>query len=372
MANLKLTASSAVQKWSKDFFQEYVRESGLKSLMGTDDSAVIKLFPDLKAGNSCLVHVPHIARLRAAGVTGATALMGNEEALANYSYAVKATVSRHAVNVLVSEQIQTEMDLLAAAKGGLKLWSSDKLRTDLLNCLQTATVAGSANADGTPGEDSQVSINTASATALNNWITTNADRVLFGAAKNNNTGTFSTSIANVDVAADRPTASTVLLLKRMARQAGVTSGHNHIRPVRIEDGREYFYYLVGSNGFRDIANDSAMQQANRDARPRDVNENPIFQDGDMIYNGVIIREIPELADLTATGAAGVALNTGFLVGAGAISMGYAQMDKPISQEYDYGFQQGVGVQFVRGQGKTSFNGVDYGVITHIHASQADS
>lgn len=45
-----------------------------------------------------------------------------------------------------------------------------------------------------------------------------------------------------------------------------------------------------------------MQTANREAPPRDVDSNPIFQDGDLIYDGVVVREIPEIAGFNNTAA----------------------------------------------------------------------
>ena len=53
--------------------------------------------------------------------------------------------------------------------------------------------------------------------------------------------------------------------------------------------------------FRDFSQDSAVQQANRDARVRGVETNPLFTGGELVLDGVIVREIPEMGlPVTAT------------------------------------------------------------------------
>ena len=61
----------------------------------------------------------------------------------------------------------------------------------------------------------------------------------------------------------------------------------HIRPFKIDDGREFFVMFIGSRAMRDLTQDATMINANRDARAREsggMNSNPLFQDGDLIYN----------------------------------------------------------------------------------------
>jgi hypothetical protein len=79
------------------------------------------------------------------------------------------------------------------------------------------------------------------------------------------------------------------LMKRLAKLADP-----HVRPFKSSVGQEYFVAFHGSRTFRDLKADSTIATANRDARPRDVEANPIFQDGDLIYDGVIHREVPEI------------------------------------------------------------------------------
>lgn len=124
-----------------------------------------------------------------------------------------------------------------------------------------------------------------------------------------------------------------------------------------------------------------MQQANRDARARGVFDNPIFVGGELVWDGVIIREIPEIASLGAVGAGGtVTVSPSYLCGAQALGVGYAQRSKTTTEVRDYGFVHGVAVQEMRGIQKLTFGTTtndtddlkDHGVVTGYFAAVADA
>jgi hypothetical protein len=83
-----------------------------------------------------------------------------------------------------------------------------------------------------------------------------------------------------------------------------------VRPRSVwKTVREYFVMFAGARSFRDLKNDSVMINANRDARAREgggMNSNPLFQDGDLIYDGVIVRQIEEISTLITTSSTFVA------------------------------------------------------------------
>ncbi|MET0651196.1 MAG: DUF4043 family protein, partial [Hyphomicrobiaceae bacterium] len=186
--------------------------------------------------------------------------------------------------------------------------------------------------------------------------------------------------------------ATVLLAKRMARRA--VPG---ISPYRESEtkGREYFVLFAGQNAFRDFSADPAVREANLYARPREgngVESNPLFQDGDLIYRGVIVREVPEIDDfctLVNAGAAGGSGGTNvdvcpaFLCGQNAVAVGWGQMPKPTERkEDDYGFLIGRGVESVYGVGKVftrrdtdataaTAQLVQWGMLTMFVASEPD-
>ena len=121
-----------------------------------------------------------------------------------------------------------------------------------------------------------------------------------------------------------------------------------------------------------------MVASNREARPRDVERNPIFQDGDLIYDGVIIREIPEIPATGTVGAESARVEPVYLCGAQALGVAWGQEPKRITDDFDYGHQKGVGTVEARGIEKMRFPTggssalVDHGMVTGYVAAAADA
>lgn len=367
MADFKLANPSIVEKFSTDFTREYVRASGYLPYMGTGEGNIIRWRNDL-VGKGSIVHVPFVARLKGTGVTGAATLKGQEENLANYSVQVKTTLWRHGVIVTEDQEYLSEIDFLNAAKPALRDLAAEKLRDDITAEMDKIVVLGTV-VDSTPGEDVLKTYANASAGERNAFITLNADRVLFGASKSNNTNTMSTSLANVDSTTDKMSAGIVRLAKSMAKTAGTSAG-TRIRPYKTEDGREYFVLFVDSNGFRDLEADTTIAQANRDARERGLN-NPIFQSGDLLWNGVIIREIVEKTAIAGVGASSINVGTAHLCGLDALVGAYTQKPAFKVDVDDYDHRNGVAIREIRGLAKTSQGGYQ-NMVTIYHASVADA
>ena len=129
-----------------------------------------------------------------------------------------------------------------------------------------------------------------------------------------------------------------------------------------------------------------MINANTQARPREgdgLDKNPLFQDGDLLYNGVIAREIPEMdirlpVFYQTAGAAGIQTSPVFMCGQSAMAWCWGRMPTPtFLKEDDYQFYRGVGVMMAYGLGKIAKknpagNFKDWGVFSAFFASQADT
>lgn len=379
MAEVVLASASEKQVWINKFTTEYVRESGLKPYMSTSQDAIIRVVNDLKGQGAAYVNFPLITRLKGRGVRGAEVLKGNEDDLGNYNDQVFANWIRNAVKIPKSTSYRTEIDLMDAARAQLRTWDAEVLRDDVLDAMAAVIIPGAPDAQGIAGTDSQINYNLASAGQRNTYLQNNSDRILFGnSLANGNSGVFATALANVDSVNDKLTASVVLLAKRIARRAGTTTNSINIRPFKSDmtAGREWFVLFTNSYAFRDLAADSVIIQANTQARSREgdgMERNPLFQDGDLIYNGVIIREIPELPVLTGVGAAGIDVGASFLMGQGAVNVAYVQ-DPDVGQDKteDYNFRPAVYIEECRGVKKASFQGRNYGVVTLYNAAVADA
>lgn len=363
MTATTLATASQVQKWNADFFAEYVRDSGFRPYMATGPNSVINVKYELTSGGKT-INIPLITRLTGNGVTGSTALEGAEEALGNYNHPISISWLRNAVLLTKDQESYTEMDLRRAARDMLQAWAMDKLRTDIIAALSSIWASSAAVAYGS-----------ATAAQRDAWVDRNVDRVMFGQTNSNlstsapaggATYDHSASLANI-ASSETLTASLVTALKRKAKNAS-----RHIRPMKITGGREYFVLFVNSLAMRDLKVDSTMATANREARERGVDSNPIFQDGDLIYDGVIIREIPEIAVLTGVGGSSADVSPIYLCGAQALGIAWGQEPASTTDVRDYGFYRGVGIDEARGVSKLVFNDVDNGVVTGFVATAADA
>jgi N4-gp56 family major capsid protein len=367
MAEVALASASEKQVWLKNYFAEYVRASGFKPYMGRSDGSIIIAKYELQEEAGKTINIPLVTRLTSDGVTGSTTLDGNEEELGNYNCPISIDWRRNAVRVPKSTSYKTEIDLFGAAKTMLKQWEAEKLRNDIITAM-LSLVTDTAGAT--------VTMSASTAANRNAFNAANSDRLLFGKLKSNYSATWATAVGNLDTTDDKATVAAMSLMKRIAKSADP-----HIRPFNTEDGREYFVAFHGGRTFRDLKADTTMTQANREARARDVGQNPIFQDGDLIYDGIIHREVPEIDDIAsggtysmdAIGASTADVRPVFLCGQQAVGIAWGQepmMKTDLTK--DYSFRPGVAIEELLAVKKLNFNGKQHGMVTGFFCAAADS
>jgi N4-gp56 family major capsid protein len=352
--------------WDSDFFTEYVRKNQFARYMGTTMGAMIQVREDLtrKAGDT--VVFPTVRRLVGAGVSGNTVLEGNEEILNARSLNLVVSAFRHAVAVSDWDEQKSVIDLREAAREALMVWELEKMRNDIITSLEAITA------------DNNVQVSYAAATAgqRNTWMVNNADRVLFGASKSNAvSGVMATALLTVDNTADKMTAAIVTLAKRIARTASP-----RIRPISVNDDEEWFVMFMPSLPFRDLMQDPVIINTLQYAWDRG-RDNPLFTAGDILYNGVIIREVPEMPVIAGAGTGGIDVAMSALCGAQALGVAWAQRMKSTTNTRDYNFMHGVGIQEMRGIGKLRFGTdptvdttkpVDAGIVSVFTSAVADA
>lgn len=369
MAEVALASASEKQVFLKQYFGEYVRESGFKPYMGKAPTSIIVVKHELQEEAGKTINIPLIMRLSGDGVSGSATLDGAEEELGNYNCGLSVDWRRNGVRVPKSTSYKTEIDLFSAAKDMLRTWEAEKLRDDVIQALGSVISSG----------DTTVNLEDSDATARNAWAAANSDRLLFGASVSNYSATFATALGNLDTTNDKCTASAMKLAKRIAKAA-----NPKIRPFKTKNGREYFVAFHGARTFRDLGEDAVITAANREARAREgdgIEQNPLFQDGDLIYNGVIHREIPEIDDifsagtynLNGAGASSADVRPVFVCGAQAVGVAWGQ-EPTMRQDLtkDYGFRPGVAVEELLRVKKLAYNGKQHGVVTAFFAAAADS
>lgn len=356
MADTTVATASVLQKWERQYFKEFVRDSGFSPYMGTSPMKPFVVKRDLIEGGQ-VINIPLVSALSGAG-KGTGTLVGNEESLANYSYSVKPYWHRHAVLVDKNQEQISSFDIKSAARDMLKVWEMDQLRDGICDALSAvAETAGDYNA--TDGHPKQTFLRDATTTQKNTWAAANQYRVLFGNTESNYSATFATGLATVG-SGDEFGLEEVSLMKKIARVRAAS--RPSVRPIREgESGREFFVIFTGSGNFGKLK--TAMATANLDGRPRDVGSNPFFQDGDLVYDGVTIREIPEILSGTS---AGLSANQepAYLCGAQALGIAWGQLPRATERkEDDYGFKFGKGTESLWAAEKLIYNGLDHGLVT---------
>ena len=388
MAEVVLATALQKQTWSTEVTREYVRESGLLPYMGTEDTSIIRIRNEFKDKSGDTINFPLVARIKGRGVRGSEVLKGNEVDLGLYNTAISVDWLRQGVKIPKSTSFRTAVDIWGLTKPQLRTWSAETIRDDVIQGFAQVILPGTLDAQGLPGTDSAVNYAFSTAGQRNTYLVNNSDRIVFGNARANiSSGNWATSLGNVSVASGQSSAAHVRLLKTIAKQAGrnvpvgsTTQTTFNVTPFKSDmtAGREWFVYFVGTREFGLLSQDTTIVAYNTNARPREgdaMERNPLFQDGDLMYNGVLIREMPELDDLIQVGAGsgGADLAFGFLCGQSAVAVGYGQTPRIHEDlDEDYKFRPGMAIEELRGVKKTSFAGVQYGIVTSVTAVPAQA
>lgn len=377
MANTTVAAELVAKKFLSEFYSEFVRENLFSPYMKGNSSmkrssAVIVV----KEEGLKKIEIPLVTKLKGDGVTGSNTLRGNGERISNYGQTFTPTHKRHAVEFDEEELEKPAIDLMRAARPLLMDWAMELVRDEIIEGFGAID-------NGT----TYANYGSATAGAMDTWNTNNNTRILYGKTKSNNTsGNHTTSLGTIDTTNDKLTPEMVSLAKRMAKQTDPA-----MRPLKVtgEGAGEWFVLFCDPFSFRDLKTNSTMTQANREARVRNM-DNPLWTDGDLLWDGVIIREIPEIADfidgtsgsnglwgglatadgLNTAGASATRVSVNFLCGQQA--EGFALAKRPriiVDRLFDYEFQPGVAVQLKHDIKKTMFNSKQHGVFT-IFASAA--
>jgi hypothetical protein len=387
---MALTTTAANNKlivFRKEIYREYVRENLFSPYMGTSINSIIRVITDLDKGGKQggeQINIPLRARLNSQGV-GVGTLRGNEEQLDNQGTRFWIDWSRNAVTINNADEQKSSIDIFAEAKPALVDWGQEKQRDEICDGLYSVpSQAAPAGLGSFFGQRvNGILFDAATAAQRNTWLTDNADRVLIGNGNTANmvAGNFAASMANITSAMTLSGA----LINRMKRSA--KKANPRIRPFKLkENGTEWFVLFVGQEQFRDAQNDNDIKTANQNSRAREQQgylKNPIFVDGDLLYNGVIIREIPELSlrlpvFYQNAGSGAIQVAPAHLCGQGAVAWCWGKMPTPtFLKEDDYQFLRGAGIKMAYGVGKiaklnAAGNFKDWGVYTGFFAAVADN
>ena len=387
MAETALASAHYVQKYSADTFMEFQRESGFLPVTGEGANNVIVSRKELVSGGQT-INIPFFPDLTADGVSGNAVLEGNEEAASASNEQVTVHYLRHATKFSENDTSFVNFDLYKASKTLIKNWGRNKVRSRVIDQLYAVRASGTgdnlyygkvtssstgpvitaANSAGAVVSIDGASVTTASEANKDTWATNNADRIVAGALASNVGTDHSTMLATLDTTDDTPRAAIIDLARSKAKLSSP-----RIHPYMVDgDSNEWYILYVGTRVFRYLEQDPTILQADRESRARDagaLKSNPLFTGGELIYRGVMIKEIPEMPVISGVGASSADVGVGFLVGRQALAWGLGQEMTVIEDDFDYKFRKGLGIKLLDAYKKIHFGGatgttpVQNGVVT---------
>jgi len=389
MSLSSISAGNRVTDFQAKVNRVYVRDGRFGPYIGATENAIIQTNKNIRRKS-----IPLIGKLSSAGVRGSTSLVGNEESLSNFDFTFEPTHLRNGVLIDNEEKEKSEFDLYQEARPALQNWIMELKRDQIIQAMGAIQADGVyRNYGGTEASGAKGSA-AASAANFDTWQAANTDRILYGIARSNTTsGDHTTSLATIDTTNDKMSALMVSQLKRMAMQANPL-----IRPVMVNEDEPWYVLFLGSFSFRDLRADATIIAANKDARPRekDFKDNPLFGGGDLMWDSVIIKEVPDLdkfidnssgtglwdgvwganaaADnLRTAGASSSRVGIGFLCGAQAVCFGRGKdASFKLRNEDDYEHLNGVGITAKHDIKKIFFNNKQHGMVTSFHSAAVDA
>jgi N4-gp56 family major capsid protein len=356
MANTSTPTALRVQQWDSDFFVEFLRNNRFAPYMGRGTGAIIRTREQLMKQKGDKITFPFVELLDGDGKKNNERLAGAEESLGQHGHQLTVDLYRHGVVVTEMEEIKSAIDIRDASKESLRRWRANLQRNKMIDALFSPVIDGfTIYGSATTGQKDA-------------WAVANQDRVRYGAAKANWSGVHATDLAKIDTTNDLVTPNQLSALKEYAE-----NGDPHLTPYMTDEDEEMWVVFMGSRLFRDISQHATMTQANRDARVRGK-DNPVFRGGDLLWNSMLIRHIPEITTrclLTGVGDSGSSVEPVFLCGAGALAYGIAKRPFTKTRSDDYDNENGVAIGEIFGVEKMMYKaGKQHGVVTGFFSASA--
>ena len=359
MAEQTISTSLQTIEFRKDFMREYVRTNRLSPYSGRGVSNVICQ----KLGRGPTLRHPLVTRLKGAGVSGTTMLRGNGESIGNYSWDTNPTYYRHAVEFNKEDLEKTNLALMNEARPLLLEWAMAETRDRQIMAMSSHYDGTTYATFGGTGWTEAIA---------NAWLVTNKGRTQFGtyAAGGSAGGTdHSADLGEIDGTNDKFTYTQVSSMRALAENADP-----HIHPYQTNEEGEVYVIFAGSTPFRDLKSSLVTINQNADVRGMKITSggNILARDGDLFYDGCIIRKVPEidtlLSDtgmpLATAGAGSVRVAATFLCGTQALVHGMGQApDIIVDRDYDFQFRPAVAVELKEDVKKAFFNDYQHGMVT---------
>ena len=349
MTDTTIKAGNSVINFSREVMTEYFNKSGFAMYTGESENNVIQIKNEFNGKQGNKVSFPIVGQLKGDGVSGSAQLWGNEEELSNTAILVELGYLRNGVRVTSAEGFKSQFDVLKTARPLIVNWAANNLRNRIIEAMGSILVP-----NDFLGTTDTVDINVPYASATPAQITAhianNADRIYAG-------GATITSQADIATNAKKITSPEDLIAINTAVRETLIDAYP-IKPIEADDdaGYKWYVHFVDTYTFAQIK--TALIQVNQMGEVRGKS-NPLFREGDIVFDGVTYRQIPELQNAAVSisnGTSNVNVHRSFVAGAQSVLLSYGRADTIRTQDFDYGFQSGVAIETCRGISKGSVNG----------------
>lgn len=355
MTDTAAATGLTVQQWDDKFNREYFQDR-FRELKGEGENAIIQVKEDLSKKPGDSVTYALVNRLTNAAVTGVSTLEGNEEDLISRSMRVYVDKRRNAVRVPEMAEQRSAISLRNAAKPILLDWAQEDTRDQYIAALESIN---------------GVAFGSSTAAQRDAWLVDNADRVVFGAGVGSFTD-HSADLALLDTTADLFTNTN---LDRMIMKAKTCSPK--IRPMRDPgNGRRYYVALANPYAFADLR--ASIDTEILATVNNQMQASKLFEGGDLMWNGVIVKETDNIPIYTNLGdSATTEVTPVFLLGAQALAHAVCKRWRTVDEVFDYGDKHGVAADSIMGIRKMIFGTAsgsdtgdlkDHGVVTGYFAT----
>lgn len=351
MADTRVSTALSPTKWDDEFSVEWFQKNPFSAYAGTGENNPIRMKEDFASQRGNGVTFEFITNLKRGTLYDRQPLRGHEEVLGEYGDIASWRMRKKGIAMHEMDEDLAAIDLRKAAKGTLKTWADEDVKWEVIDRL------------GDVGANCSVPFASATAAEKNSWVTANADRVLFGAAKSNYSTTFATAAGNVDATNDKLTTDSVSLLKRMALMASP-----RITPLKVEEktNRRYFVAFVHPLVFRDFV--KSAQTAEINVFMIEKNE-AIFMGGDREWDGVILHEVDDMPIYSGIGNGGIDVSPVYLMGQEALGWCVKTRYKSREQKDDYDQVTGLGMIGKWGMKKLCYSSTYGGSDTTVYGKQ---
>ena len=339
MAITTISTSNELRKalWEKKLYDRMIADSFFSRFSSDKMNSLVWIKEDLmkEQGDKITFGLTSTDPESEEGVSGSDTLENNEVALETGNFKVELEVYRQAVRDNIITRKRACFDVSAEEEEWLRKWGVAKL--DRLHF-------------------------SAAYSSPTNVCYMNSTAFTVGSSA-------ATALAAVDATNGKLTPALIAKTRVIAKTGNGGSAYR-MDPI-VVDGMELYILVVPEDVMYDLSQNSAMQQAQRDALERGK-KNPIFRAGDLLYNGVLITASSR-CNSTLGGAGGIIpVAECLFMGKSAICRADGKKFSLISKDFDYVFQKGLAAMLYTGIEKAQFASKDYSLIDLVVARTAIS